>query len=151
MNTATAPRGRERTCNQCGAVYRSPRSSSLYCSTPCRKKAGRATAPTGPKAGPAGWGPIPRALYLTGYIGRIGPSHKRSDALASYAMLVDAETAFTELAHQFNRKGWGLVSREEFGSSLRSAGVQGYNTRSPEALELNRYRARQRERMLRAA
>jgi hypothetical protein len=73
MTTTAARKGRERTCNQCGAVYRSIRSNSLYCSTPCRKKASRGTAPTGgPKSGPKAWSVITKALYLTGYVGRVG-------------------------------------------------------------------------------
>lgn len=152
MNITAARKGRERTCNQCGAVFRSLRSNALYCSTPCRKRAGRGTAATGgPKAGPANWPPIPRTLHLAGYVGKIGPLSTRSTEPAVYALLVDADTAHRELAHQFDRRGWGLVSREEFDSSLRAAAIRGFNTRSPEAVEDKRWKDRQRQRMARAA
>ncbi|QIG53898.1 hypothetical protein G6N82_06780 [Altererythrobacter sp. BO-6] len=107
MNTPAARKGRERTCNQCGAVYRSPR-TSLYCSTPCRKKAGRGTAPTGgPKASPSSFSPITKALHLTGYIGRVGPLSARDQSQPVYALVVDPNEAYAELAYQFDLKGWG--------------------------------------------
>ena len=156
-STATVPAskpkkaGRERTCHQCGTTYRSIRSNSLYCSTPCRKRASRGTAATGgPKAGPDTWGPISKALLIAGYVGRIGPLSSRSAQPNTYGLLVDPETAHAELAHQFNRRGWGVVSREEFSEALKADGVQGFNTRSEATLERNRFRARQRGRIARA-
>lgn len=143
--------GRERACHQCGTTYRSIRSNSLYCSTPCRKRAARGTAATGgPKAGPDAWGPITRALRTAGYVGRIGPLNPRSPLPPTYGLLVDPETAHAELAHQFNRRGWGLVSREEFAEALRVDGIRGFSTRSPEAADSKRWRDRQRQRAARA-
>jgi hypothetical protein len=144
-NTQTpARKGRERVCTQCGSTFRSIRSNALYCSTPCRKQAGRGTAPKGgPKAGPESFSPITKALHLTGYIGRLGP--------AIYALLTDPNEAYAELAYQFDHRGWGIVDREEFDTALKRDGVHGFNTRSPETLERNRYRARLRGRMKRAA
>nr|WP_298897662.1 hypothetical protein [uncultured Altererythrobacter sp.] len=144
LNTASTRKGRERACTQCGNTFRSIRSNARFCSAPCRKKAGRGTAPTGgPKAGPANFSPITKALYLTGYVGRIGPD--------LYSLVVDPNEAYAELAYQFDRKGWGMVSREEFDADLKANGIHGFNTRSPETLERNRYRARLRERIARAA
>ena len=152
MNTTAARKGRERTCNQCGAVYRSLRNTSRFCSTACRKRAGRGSAPVGgPKAGPESWGVIAKALHRTGYVGRVGPATRRDTSAPTYALLVDPETAHAELAYQFDRRGWGLVSREEFATALKADGIQSHNTRSAETLELNRFRARQRGRMARAA
>lgn len=151
--TASKPKkaGRERTCHQCGATYRSIRSNSLYCSTPCRKRASRGTAATGgPKAGPDAWGPISKALLIAGYVGRIGPLSSRSSQPNTYGLLVDPETAHAELAHQFNRRGWGQVSREEFSEALKADGVQGFNARSPEAADQKRWQDRQRQRAARA-
>jgi hypothetical protein len=152
---ATAPKpkkaGRERTCHQCGTTYRSIRSNSLYCTTPCRKRAARGAAATGgPKAGPDTWGPITRALRIGGYVGRIGPLSSRSTQPITYGLLVDPDAAHAELACLFNRRGWGLVSREEFAGALKADGVQGFNTRSEATLERNRFRARQRGRIARA-
>lgn len=145
MNTTAARKGRERTCNQCGAVYRSPR-TSLFCSNACRLKAKRGTAPTGgPKAGPESFSPITKALYLTGYVGRLGSQNQ-----PIYALVVDPNEAYAELAYQFDRKGWGIVSRDEFDSDLKANGIHGFNTRSGQAADLNRRQTRRRMERLRA-
>ena len=143
--------GRERSCAQCGGTFRSIRSNAKFCSTPCRKKAGRGTAPSGgPKAGPEGFSVITKALLIAGYVGPISPAHGRSKEPPVYALTVPFEHALDDLSYNFNRKGWGLVGRDEFTAALKSDGILGFDTRSPEALERNRYRARQRERMKRA-
>jgi hypothetical protein len=140
--------GRERTCTQCGATYRSQRNSSLYCSPACRKKANRGTAPRGgPKAGPAGFTVITKALLIAGYVGLISPAK----AAPAYALTVPFEHALDELSFQFNRKGWGYVSRDEFTAALRADGIQGFTTRSREAAEEKRWQDRQRQREKRAA
>ena len=139
--------GRERTCTQCGATYRSLR-KSLYCSNACREKARRGTAPTGgPKAGPAGFTVITKALMIAGYV---GPVTAGKDAPA-YALTVPFEHALDELSFQFNRKGWGYISRDEFTAALKSDGIQGFTARSPEAAEQKRWQDRQRQREQRAA
>lgn len=144
--------GRERTCNHCGTTYRSPRNSSRYCSTACRQKANRGTAPTGgPKAGPTGWDIITKALNKAGYVGQIGPVSGRSNTAPTYALLVPYEHALNELSFQFNRRGWGYISREEFDAALRRDGIQGFHSRSPEASETKLWRDRQRQRESRAA
>jgi len=144
--------GRERTCNQCGATYRSPRNSSRYCSPACRKKANRGTAPKGgPKAGPAGFSIITKALIAAGFVGRIGPASTRSKDAPAYALTVPFEAALDELSYQFNRKGYGYLTRDEFSAALRSDAVQGFDSRSPEAAERKNWQDRQRQRMNRAA
>ena len=133
--------GRERTCTQCGATYRSQRNSSLYCSTACRKKASRGTAPTGgPKAGPAGFTVITKALLIAGYVGPI----TGGKAAPAYALTVPFEQALDELSFQFNRRGWGYITRDEFTAALKSDGIHGFTTRSPEAADLNRRQTRRR-------
>ncbi|RIV89590.1 hypothetical protein D2V17_05840 [Aurantiacibacter xanthus] len=149
-STSTTPArvGRERTCTQCGATYRSPRNSSLYCSPACRKKANRGSTPTaGPKAGPATFSPITKALLVAGYVGPITGS--KSEPV--YALTVPFDHALAELSYQFNRKGWGNVSREEFAEALRSDGIQDFYARSPEAADLNRRQTRRRMERQRAA
>lgn len=151
--TASKPKkaGRERTCHQCGTIYRSIRSTSLYCSTRCRKRAARGTAATGgPKAGHSSWHPITKALHIGGYVGRIGPLSPRSAQPGLYGLLVDPDTAHAELACLFNRRGWGMVSRAEFSEALKADGVQGFHTRSPEAADQKRWQDRQRQRAARA-
>lgn len=150
--TTPARAGRERTCTQCGATYRSPRNTSRYCSTACRQKANRGTAPTGgPKAGPAGWETITKALHKAGYVGLIGPVSDRSNAAPSFALTVPHEHAFNELSCQFNRRGWGCVSREEFDAALRRDGIHGFHSRSQEAAATKQWRDRQRQRESRTA
>lgn len=144
--------GRERTCTQCGATYRSQRNSSRFCSTACRQKANRGTAPTGgPKAGPAGFTVITKALLIAGYVVPIGPLGRRASEPPVYALTVPFEHALDELSFQFNRKGWGYVTRDEFTEALKSDGIQGFTTRSPEAAEEKRWQDRQRQRERRAA
>lgn len=146
--STVAPTGRERTCAQCTAVYRAPRSSSLYCTPACRKKANRGTAPTvSPKAGVAGFSVITKALSLTGYVGRVSGGK----TAPVHALLVPYEAAFEELSYQFNRKGWGCITRDEFAEALRSDGIQGFAARSPEAATEKRWQDRQRLREKRAA
>lgn len=144
--------GRERTCTQCGAIYRSLRNTSRYCSSACRKKANRGTVPTGgPKAGPEGFTIITKALQRVGYVGPIGSPNRRDTGPATYALLVPFEHALDELSFQFNRRGWGYVSRDEFASALKSDGIQGFTMRSPEAVDLNRRQTRRRMEKQRAA
>ena len=144
----SARAGRERTCTQCGATYRSQRNSSLYCSTACRKKANRGSAPTGgPKAGPAGFSVITKALLIAGYVGPITDGK----AATAYALTVPFEQALDELSFQFNRRGWGYITRDEFTAALKSDGIQGFTTRSPEAADLNRRQTRRRMEKQRAA
>ncbi len=146
-NTTSARAGRERTCTQCGATYRSQRKSSRYCSDACRKRANRGTAPTGgPAAGPAGFTVITKALLIAGYVGLI----TGSKPVPVYALTVPFEHALDELSFQFNRKGWGYISRDEFTEALRSDGIQGFAPRSPAAVEEKRWQDRQRQREKRA-
>lgn len=150
--TKPARAGRERTCTQCGAVYRSPRSTSRFCSPACRKKAARGTAPTGgPKAGPAGWSYITKALVLCDFVGLIGPANARSSAPPEYGLLVPFERALDELSYQFNRKGFGYVGRDEFGEALKRDGIRSFSARTAEGAEQNRYLTRQRQRIERAS
>lgn len=140
--------GRERTCTQCGATYRSQRNSSRYCSTACRQKASRGSAPTGgPKAGPASFTVITKALMIAGYVGPV----TAGKAAPTYALTVPFEQALDELSFQFNRKGWGYITRDEFAAALKSDGIQGFNKRSPEAVDLNRRQTRRRIERQRAA
>lgn len=147
-NTTPARAGRERTCTQCGATYRSQRNSSRFCSDACRKKANRGSAPTGgPKAGPDGFSIITKALFKVGYVGPVNAPK----AAPVFALLVPFEHALDELSFHFNRKGWGYVTRDEFTAALRADGIQGFSTRSPEPAEEKRWQDRQRQREKRAA
>lgn len=138
--------GRERTCTQCGACFRSPRKRD-YCSNACRMKAKRGTAP---KAGPEGFTIITKALLAAGYVGPIGPASSRNKDAPVYALTVTFEHALNELSFQFNRKGWGYVSREEFTAALKADGILGFESRSAEAADRKRRQDRQRQRMNRA-
>lgn len=140
-----APKGRERICAQCGTTYKSQRATSTYCSTACRKKGHRGTPPKVLNA--AQWSPITKALHKVGYIGITGPASKRSDSPASYALTVQLEHAFSELSYHFNRKGWGVVSREEFRKALRMDGIQITDTLSPDAAEAKLWRDRNTRRL----
>lgn len=144
--------GRERECVQCGTIYRSLRSSSFYCSPACRKKANRGTAPTAAaRSGPAYWGAIPKALYRLGLIGQVGPFRKQDTSPPVFMLLVECAAAYEELACIFNRKGWGILSRQEFDSAIRADGIRPFSTRSPEAVQHKNWQDRQRQRINRSA
>lgn len=150
-NITPACAGRERTCTQCGTIYRSPRNSSRYCSNACRQKAKRGTAPTSHrKYGPAGWSVITKALHKAGYVGCVGPALATSIADPVYALLVPFEHALDELSFHFNRKGFGYVTRAEFTDALRRDGIQDFQVRSAKAVDFNRRLTRQRMEMARA-
>ncbi|WP_157726858.1 hypothetical protein [Qipengyuania flava] len=141
--------GRERTCTQCRTTYRSPRNSSRYCSNACRMKAKRGTAPKAdPKGGPDGFSIITKALLIAGFVGPI--TRASSKAQPVYALTVPFEHALDELSFQFNRKGWGYVSRAEFTEALRVDGIEDFHARSVEAVDLNRRQTRRRMERARA-
>lgn len=115
-------------------------------------KANRGTAPKAdPKAGPAGFSVITKALLIAGYVGLIGPAHGRSKEPPAYGLTVPFEHALDELSFRFNRRGWGYVDREEFTEALRRDGIQDFYARSPEAVDLNRRQTRRRMERQRAA
>jgi hypothetical protein len=84
---------------------------------------------------------------IAGYVGPV----TGGKAAPVYALTVPFEHALDELSFQFNRKGWGLVSREDFTEALRADGIQDFYARSPEALDLNRRQTRRRMEKQRAA
>lgn len=140
-------KGRERICVQCGTVYKSQRSTSSYCSTPCRQKSNRGTPSKALKADQ--WSIITKALHKVGYVGISGPASKRSDAPTTYSLTVSPEHAFGELSYHFNLKGWGVVSREEFSEALRKDGIESFYTASPEAIANKLWRDRNTQRLQR--
>lgn len=149
--TTPARAGRERACAQCGTVYRSPRNSSRYCSTACRMKACRGTAPTGgPKSGPAFFSPIVKVLLRLGFVGQIGPVSMRCSEPAAYALTVERKHAYDEVRAFFDYKGWGIITEAEFFAAIKADGIQGYSTGSPEVIERKRLQARQRTATARA-
>ncbi|WP_227339897.1 hypothetical protein [Sphingopyxis sp. P8] len=90
---------------------------------------------------------ITKATHKLGFIGPIGPVSRRSSQPLCFALLVPLEYALEELSFQFNRKGFGYVSRDEFSAALRRDGIQGFTSRSPEAAELKKWQDRQRQRL----
>ena len=142
--------GRERTCTQCGATYRSPRNSSRYCSNVCRMKAKRGTAPKAdPAAGPDGFSVSTKSLLVAGFVGPVTNASRKAQPV--YALTVPFEHALDELSFQFNRRGWGYVSRQEFTEALRADGIEDFHARSSEAVDLNRRQTRRRMEKQRAA
>lgn len=144
-----APKGRERICVQCGTNYKSQRSTSTYCSTACRKKGHRGTPPKVSRS--IQWSPITKALHKVGYIGISGPASKRIDAPVTYSLTVTPEHAYGELSYHFNRKGWGVVSRQEFSEALRMDGIEAFYTLSPDAADKKRTRDRGTQQLRRQA
>lgn len=145
MANPEAPKGRERICVQCGTIYKSQRATSTYCSTACRKKGHRGTPPKVLRSGQ--WSPITKALQKVGYVGVSGPASKRSDAPVTYSLTVPPEHAYGELSYHFNRKGWGVVSREEFSEALRMDGIESFYALSPEAMASKLWRDRNTRRL----
>lgn len=135
--STTAPRGRERTCAQCGTIYRSLR-PSRFCSNACRCRAKRGYSPkvTAP-SGAARLSVIGKALLRLDMAGPIGP-------VTALGLTVPRDHALAELRLIFDRKGWGLLSDAEFDAALSADGIRSYGTDSPEALDRKRLQARQR-------
>ena len=94
---------------------------------------------------------ITRVLHKVGYVGRIGFVTVRRITTPIYALVVPFEHAFEELALNFHRKDWGIVSREEFSTALRRDDIQLYDARSEDAAKSKRWKDRQRKRELRSA
>ena len=141
-NTATPGKGRERNCTQCSSAYRAPRSSSRYCSTACRSKAYRGTAPTGALS-ISRMCPIGRLLLKMDFAGAIGPASSRDHGPTVYGLTVPTAYACSEVRDIFNQKGWGNLSEAEFDQAPLTNGIQSYNTYSPEAVQRDRSQARQ--------
>ena len=104
--------GRERTCQRCGKAYPSPRASSLYCGTRCRKAANRA-AQANPQAECS---LILKALVRLGMAGRVSATQ--------WGLTVPREVAFEEVSLIFDRKGWGFLAQAEFDAALAADGVK---------------------------
>lgn len=139
VNTTPAlPMGRERTCAQCGTLYRSPRANSRYCSNACRCKAKRGKSPklTAP-IGTAGFSIIGKLLLRLNMAGPIGPA-------TVYGLTVARIHALAELRLLFDRKGWGHLTDAEFDAAMSADGIRAYSTDSPKAIERKRLQARQR-------
>lgn len=81
-----------------------------------------------------------------GFVGRVGPLSRRDPSPAVYGLLVDSDTAYAELSHQFDQRGWGIVSRDEFAEAIRADCIKGFSTRSPEAAGHKQWTDRQRQR-----
>ncbi|QCB56313.1 hypothetical protein E5675_19010 [Sphingopyxis sp. PAMC25046] len=137
--------GRERTCAQCASVYRSQRASSRYCSNACRLKAGRGKAPTGgPHTGLAGFSVVSKMLMRRSLAGQIALASSRDPGPAVYALTVPADYAYEEMRALFDRKGFGMLTREEFNGALRADGLRAYSTDAPDTADRKRWQARQR-------
>lgn len=84
--------GRERTCAQCGGVYRAPRSTSRYCSDKCRQRGHRGAEGLDSKTLDL----LRRWLLRRTYAGQIGPANRRDPRPATYAMTVSRTFALDE-------------------------------------------------------
>ena len=114
----SASRGRERTCVQCGAPYRSPRNSSLYCSAACRKRAQRGSSTA---VGPT-LDLLQQWLLRRTYAGKIGPVNRRDPRRAVYALTVPRALASSE----WNAWNPGAAMTEEaFARALARLGIHG--------------------------
>lgn len=114
----TAPRGRERTCAQCNATYRSPRNSSLYCNPTCRKRSQRGTEPTDSKSLDL----LRRWLLRRTFAGQIGPVNRKDPRPAVYALTVPRAFALEEW------NGWNpgaSMTSEAFAAALDRMEVYG--------------------------
>ena len=97
---------------------------------------------------PEGFTIITKALLIAGFVGPVTYASRKANPV--YALTVPFEHALDELSFQFNRKGWGYVSREEFTEALRADGIEDFHARSAEAVDLNRRQTRRRMERARA-
>lgn len=115
---ARRPAGRERTCEQCAATYRAPRSTSRFCSPACRKRAHRGTATTDTRTQDL----LHRWLLRRSYAGQIGPWNSRNPRRPVYALTFPRALALAEW------NGWNpgaSMTDEAFASSLATLGIFG--------------------------
>lgn len=84
---------------------------------------------------------------VAGYVGPV----TGGKAAPVYALTVPFEHALDELSFQFNRRGWGYVSRDDFAEALKADGITDFHARSPEAVDLNRRQTRRRMEKQRAS
>lgn len=116
--STVARTGRERTCEQCATIYRSPRTTSLYCSAACRKRAHRGAPATNGRTLDL----LRRWLFRRSYAGQIGPVNRRDPRPPIYALTVPREVALEE---------WNLwnpgasMTVDTFASTLERMGIYG--------------------------
>lgn len=98
--TTSAPsdlrKGRERTCDQCGTVYRSIRSNSRFCSSPCRVSRHRGHDPRKGEV-------LLKCLAHLGFIGPVGPWNVKNPRPVQYALLVPVAHALSEINSRYKR------------------------------------------------
>ena len=121
--TTPAHAGCERVCAQCGAAYHSPRSTSRYCSTACRKKAHRQkTKKTAALAPPEVKTVVCKILEKLHYLGEVRHSDGSGEP-RRLSLTIDAAVAYRELATLYDTKGWGILTRPEFNEALKADGI----------------------------
>jgi len=93
-NLAVRPAGRERTCTQCAATYRSLR-TSRFCSARCRKRHERQSEPTDGKANER----LRSWLTKKGFVGKLSPwdGKNRAGQPVRWGLTVPFALAFAEL------------------------------------------------------
>lgn len=111
-NTTPASVGRERTCAQCGTVYRSPRASSRFCSEACRVKAHRQKDPRQGEV-------LRKRLEALGFLGPIGPWNSKNPRPTMYGLLVPIKHALAEINDRYNRPS--VINSNQPSHSLRDA------------------------------
>lgn len=78
------------------------------------------------------------------FAGQIAPVNSRDLSPVVYALTVPTDYAYEELRALFDRKGLGILSREEFNTALRVDGLRTYSTDGHDAADRKRWQARQR-------
>ena len=122
MPTATlhSIAGRERTCAQCGTLYRAPRATSRFCGDVCRKRNHRGSPTADAKATSL----VYRWLLRRGYAGQIGPVNSRDPRRSVYGLTVHRHLALAE----WNSWNPGAsMTDEAFKDCLRDLGLIGYH------------------------
>jgi hypothetical protein len=106
-----ASAGRERLCAPCGTIYKAHRSTSLYCSSACRKRASR-----GSESYAFDLGALRNALRLLGFAGPI------RQGSAQWGLTVPRSYALAEI----NTRWPPAMTEEEFAACLKALDIIGY-------------------------
>jgi len=120
MKSPAPVTGRERSCAQCRATYRAPRSSSRFCSTACRVRHHR----DGPPSDIPADGLFYELLNRLGYAGQIGPVNRKDPRPPVYGLTVPRAHAVAEWNSRYPE---AAMADAVFKKRLKDRGIHDYD------------------------
>lgn len=117
--------GTLRRCANCGAEMQSLRSTKIYCSDACRKKAARGNCELDQKA-ESRW--MVEYLLAMGLIAKIWPVYSWDQSPAIYALSTTIQNALEEWNATAPDLGWKQVTESEFTRAMGLWGIESSNS-----------------------